>query len=457
MMKKSLFALAVALAVANPLFAQEAKPTPPAREFKPILDKIDLKDGDTLVFLGDSITHQCLYTQYVEDFFYTRYPNLRLRFHNAGVGGDRASDALLRFDDDVAAFKPKYVTILLGMNDGTYTKFEQTVFDTYERDMTKLLDQIAALGAKAVPMTPTMFDSRAVFLNPKKPVSELREKYYNGVLSFYGAWLREQALLRGLGYVDMWGPLNNLTLEQRKKDPKFTLIADAVHPGPDGQVVMAVAILNDMVPRGLVSSIVVQEDKAGKWQATAANGKVTDFQGGDKVSFTFKANALPWVLPPDATNGYKLTAAGHRNSNEKITVRNLKPGRYELRIDGQAVGTFADGQLAFGVELEGNSKTPQYQQALKVALLNKERNDKAMHPLRDLWRDLKVKRNALQKLSQDPKQKEKAAAAKEAFDQWLGEFKSNVAKRVADVKQFDDQIYQANQPVARKYELSRVP
>lgn len=456
MMKKSLFALAAAWALATPVFAQTAPAPAPAREFKPVLDKIELKDGDTLVFLGDSITHQCLYTQYIEDFFYTRYPHLRLHFHNSGVGGDRANDALLRFEEDVAAFKPKYVTILLGMNDGSYTKFEQAVFDTYERDMTKLLDQIEAIGAKAVPMTPTMFDSRAVYLNPKKPVSELREKYYNGVLTYFGAWLREQALLRGLGFVDMWGPLNNLTLEQRKKDAKFTLIPDAVHPGPDGQVVMAVAILNDMVPRGPVSSVVVQKDKAGKWLATAVNGKATDLQGGDKISFTFKANALPWVLPPEATNGYKLTAAGHRNSNEKITVRNLEPGRYQLSIDGQVVGTYLDGQLAFGVELEANDKTPQHQQALKVALLNKDRNDNAVRPLRNLWRDLKVKRSALQKLSQDPKQQEKAAAAKASFDQWMGEFKTNVAKRIAEAKQFEDQIYQVNQPVARKYELNRV-
>lgn len=27
-----------------------------------------------------SITHQCLYTQYVEDYFYTRYPKLKLHF-----------------------------------------------------------------------------------------------------------------------------------------------------------------------------------------------------------------------------------------------------------------------------------------------------------------------------------------------------------------------------------------
>ena len=90
-----------------------------AQEFKSPHTKIELTDGDTLVFLGDSITHQCLYTQYVEDYFYTRYPKMRLHFRNAGVGGDRASDALVRFDDDVAAFKPKYVTILLGMNDGS--------------------------------------------------------------------------------------------------------------------------------------------------------------------------------------------------------------------------------------------------------------------------------------------------------------------------------------------------
>jgi len=31
---------------------------------------LGLKDGDRFIFIGDSITHQCLYTQYVEDFFH---------------------------------------------------------------------------------------------------------------------------------------------------------------------------------------------------------------------------------------------------------------------------------------------------------------------------------------------------------------------------------------------------
>ena len=37
--------------------------------------------------------------------------------------------------------------------------------------------------------------------------SRKRSPNYNGVLASYGAWLREQAFEKGLGFVDMHGPL----------------------------------------------------------------------------------------------------------------------------------------------------------------------------------------------------------------------------------------------------------
>ncbi len=450
-MKKNLLALLWMIAVFTPVLAPAGRAADVAADFQPALDKMELKSGDTLVFLGDSITHQCLYTQYLEDYFYTRYPDRRIHFHNAGVGGDKASDALLRFDEDVAQFKPKYVTLLLGMNDGRYTKFDPEIFATYEKDMGVLLDRIAALGATAIPMTPTMFDARAARMG-KKGSSEPRDTYYNSVLAYFGTYLREQASVRGLGFVDMYSALNNLTVLQRKKDAKFTMIPDAVHPGPAGQVVMAAAIIADMVPHTSVSVINIQDATGAKPRATGSNGKLTDFQGGDKISFTFKANALPWVLPPDAAEGYKLTKAGHRHGQDKLTVGNLKPGNYELRIDGQLAGTYTDARLAAGVELEENDKTPQYQQALKVALLNKERNEKGVHALRDHWRTLKGKRLDLQKTEPDA---QKAAEKKAAFDKWLPGFKENVAKAHALANEYENQIYQANQPVAHKYELIR--
>src|SRR5580704_8148564 len=94
-----------------------------ADDLKSPVASVDLKDGDGIVFYGDSITHQRLYTQYIGDYFYTRYPHMRLRLHNAGVSGSVAWEALERFDRDVAAYKPKYVLVLLGMNDGNHEPF----------------------------------------------------------------------------------------------------------------------------------------------------------------------------------------------------------------------------------------------------------------------------------------------------------------------------------------------
>lgn len=437
---------------ATAAFAQEKPAAPPAPTFPTVLRQLDLKDGDTLVFLGDSITHQCLYTQYVEDFFYTRYPKTRIHFHNAGVGGDRAADALLRFDEDVAAYKPKYVTILLGMNDGGYKGFDQPTFDTYSAGMTTILEKIAALGATAIPMTPTMFDARAK--RAKGDNAEPRNSLYNGVLAFYGAWLRDQAEQRGLGYVNMWAPLNDLTLAERKTNAAFTMIADGVHPGAAGQCVMAVALLNDIAPKSNVSAITIEE-KAGALSASATGGVIEDFAAGEKISFTWKADRLPWVLPPDAADGYKLTHAGHKLSNEKISARGLKAGKWQISIDGQPVGTYTAGQLAFGVELEENEKTPQYQQALKVAMLNKQRNDTAYAPIRGEYAQLKGKRRDLKK-AEDAKAAD-LEAKKAEYDAYYAAMKAKVADLLTKARALEDQIYQTNQPAPHKYELAPVP
>jgi lysophospholipase L1-like esterase len=139
------------------------------------LAKLDLKDGDTVVFLGDSITHQCLYTQYVEDYFYTRFPKMRLRLHNAGVGGARAWDALWRFEQDIASYKPKCVTVLLGMNDGRYAEYFDDVFTDYSKNMMKLLDEIKKTGATAILLRKTPATKRK-----KTPGRRQEKNAWNG-------------------------------------------------------------------------------------------------------------------------------------------------------------------------------------------------------------------------------------------------------------------------------------
>ncbi|NQV24776.1 MAG: SGNH/GDSL hydrolase family protein [Rhodopirellula sp.] len=418
------------------------------------LKKLDLQDGDSFVFLGDSITHQCLYTQYVEDFFYQRMPHIRLKFHNSGVGGARAWDALARFDEDVAAYKPKYVSILLGMNDGTYQSYDQATFDAYHRDMTTVVEKIVAAGATPVLMTPTMYDSRASRMFPRKgrTYSDGLLTQYNGVLIYYGTWLRDVAVEKGYGFVDMWGPLNNLTFAARKTDPTFTMIHDAVHPDAPGQAVMAVALIDDLGLKAPLSNIVIRLPGKAEPKVTAAGGTVSDLKRTETgVEFMWLANGLPWVLPEEADIGVSLTKLGHRNSREAIAVYGLTPGRYELSIDGTVVGAWASEQLSKGVELQANNKTPQYLQALKIAHLNRDRNSGPVKNLRNEWRLFqgyaRTKRDA-----QTDADREKVAQ----MEKQLEGLSERVAGHAAEAKKIEDAIFEVNQPVARQYVLTRI-
>lgn len=433
-----------------------ATPLPAEGPAQP-LAKLELQAGDTIVFLGDSITHQRLYTQYVEDYFYTRMPGVRIRMHNAGVGGARAWDALQRFEQDVAAYKPKYVTILLGMNDGTYQPYNQDVFTTYRRDMTELLGQIKNIGAVAIPMTPTMFDARAARAQANNKRDPEATALYNSVLAYYGTWLREVAAEQGLGFVDMWSPLNNITFEQRRTDPAFTLITDAVHPGPNGQVVMAAAIINDLgLPRKVSGINITLPSGDGKMQARASGGKLSDVQRtADGLSFTFAAEALPWVLPADAQLGVKLTRMGHKLGAETLEIHGLPEGHYALVIDGAEVGRYTSAALARHIELQENAQTPQYQQALQVATLNKQRNEDPIAKLRGEWSRFQQYARA-KKAAADQPNNEQAQMQLARLTEQIQGMEERVAQHNAAALALEDQIYQLNRPVPRRYELKAV-
>ncbi len=115
-------------------------------------DSFALKDGDRVVFYGDSITDQRLYTTFTETYVLTRFPKLDVTFVHSGWGGDRVTGGGggpidVRLRRDVFAYKPTVVTIMLGMNDGSYRAFDETIFETYAKGYQHIIDSVKLLLA----------------------------------------------------------------------------------------------------------------------------------------------------------------------------------------------------------------------------------------------------------------------------------------------------------------------
>ena len=97
--------------------------------------------NDTVVFYGDSITDQRLYSMLTEFYVVTRYPKLNVNFVHSGWGGDRVTGGGggpidTRLARDVIAYHPTVMTIMLGMNDGNYTNHKEADDATYSMAIT---------------------------------------------------------------------------------------------------------------------------------------------------------------------------------------------------------------------------------------------------------------------------------------------------------------------------------
>ena len=105
------------------------------------------KDGDVIAVMGDSITEQHLYSNYLEMWTLSRFPAWKLEFHNVGIGGDRSPGGNSRFVRDVLTFKATAMTVDFGMNDGGYTKFNSPGFRTYLEGLEGIASQPRRLAS----------------------------------------------------------------------------------------------------------------------------------------------------------------------------------------------------------------------------------------------------------------------------------------------------------------------
>ncbi len=346
-----------------------------------------LKEGDRVVFYGDSITEQRLYTTFVETYVVTRFPQLQVGFVHSGVGGDRVTGGWagpidVRLNRDVFAYKPTVMTIMLGMNDGSYRAFDPGIFKTYSTGYQHIIDRVknTVPGVRVTLIQPSPYD------DVTRPVGF--EGGYNAVLVRYGQFVKELAQKEKLDAADLNASVVAALEKAKAADAETAkkIIQDRVHPGPGGHLLMAAALLKAWNAPALVTAVEI--DAAQVRTVHAENTTVSALEASSSLTWTQNDKALPMPLnlkDPALKLALQCSDFLPALDWQPLKVVGLKGPRYQLKIDGEEVGTFSRQQLAEGVNLT-ELPTPMAGQAQAVHDLTLKHNN--IHALR--WRELQV-------------------------------------------------------------------
>ncbi len=346
-----------------------------------------LHDGDRVVFYGDSITDQRLYTTFAETYVVTRFPTMKVSFVHSGWGGDRVTGGGggpidLRLKRDVFAFKPTVVTVMLGMNDASYQPFKQPIFDTYAEGYRHLVGSLKSNlpGVRLTLIVPSPFDDVT-----RTPTFE---GGYNRVLIRYGEFVRSLAEKEGATVADLNTPVVAALKKANELDHSLAphLIPDRVHPGPGGQLLMAEALLKAWNATPLVSAVEI-DASAGK-ATRQDNTRLDDLKTGETITWTQTDAALPMPInlkDPVIALAARSSDVEQALNQQTLRVTGLTASNYRLRIDGNDVAELREAQLRDGVNL-AELDTPMMRQATTVHHLTLRHND--IHF--DRWRSYQV-------------------------------------------------------------------
>jgi lysophospholipase L1-like esterase len=325
-----------------------------------------LKAGDKVVFYGDSITAQRLYTRFVEDFIVSRYPQMRVELYSGGVSGDtveggHAGNMETRLKRDVLPRHPDVVTIMLGMNDGRYTtKFDKN-FQAYKSGYRRLVDDLKSdlPGVRLTLVRPSPYDEMA---HPPAISG------YNEVMVRYGDFVSQLGKKEDVPVVNFNQAMTDALHAGIRIDPRMagSLLPDRIHPSPFGHWIMAAALVRGWKISPIVSGTVIDaaRTEVTSQQNTAVSGLT---ETGNEVRWTQLDGALPLPLElNDSMTQYLLEISDIGSLDQQmLRVNGLSAPSYSLEIDGQKIGLFSRQELANGVNL-ALYQTPMEQQAKSI-------------------------------------------------------------------------------------------
>lgn len=305
-----------------------------------------LRDGDRVVFLGDSITAARTYTKIVENYTILRFPERQIRFYNAGIGGDTATGALQRLERDVFSRQPTVLTVCFGLNDiGWGLRANDEHKRRYLDSLKQIIDRCSQHKVK-------------VFICSAAVTAEDPDKSETGYLQKMCDEAFEMARMNGAGTIDVQRPMRevqrrirdaNKNIADDSKKVKLHL-ADGVHLNDLGHLAMAYAFLKGFDAPAEVSLAAI--DVSAAKVIESAGCRITNVRKlDDGCEFTRLDDGLPFNNGLFFVLNYLYVPLQRDFNSYQLKVTGLAEGKYTLTVDGRSTARFTAKHLAAGVNI----------------------------------------------------------------------------------------------------------
>lgn len=313
--------------VCGPAFAQNKSPDPSA---------FSLKDGDRVVFLGNSIFENEFQFGYLELALTTRYADKGVTFRNLGWTGDNVwGEARSTYTNpptpyehlmqDITKAAPTVVFVAYG---GVEAQEGQAGVARFKDGLGKLIDKIDALGARTVLLSTIPVASSD---------TAQRIASRNADLQLYSKAISEVASQRSKQFIDIYQPIDALIKTEN-------IIENTVHLNEAGYYHLALILERKL---GLIDGKSEVNIDAAKEPKPASGPAILSFKR------TPPFLPLPW--PADAP--------GSTAQLETVRITGLKKGYYTLSAGNGQVVTASAKEWEKGIDV---TQGPPFEQSARI-------------------------------------------------------------------------------------------
>jgi lysophospholipase L1-like esterase len=306
-----------------------------------------------LAIIGDSITEQKLYSKYLETYLLACAGRIDVKCFQFGWSGERADGWAARAENDLSVFSPTVATTCYGMNDGGYVPYNAGVGGAYEKNMRNAVAKMRAAGVQQMALgSPGAVDTK--FFN--RPTGTTAAQY-NESLAKLRDIDRKLATEFGTAFANVHDEMIDAMAKAKAKlgEDYDVCGRDGVHPGANGQLLMAAAFLKALGLRGEIGTITVDMNGA----PTASEGH--EAAGGNGTA-EVTSTKWPFCFEGDAKAGTR-SILPFCDFNEKLNrftlrVKNLNAAKAKVSWGAESK-EFSKEQLEKGINLAAEfSKTP---------------------------------------------------------------------------------------------------